>query len=87
MIWTATVSSKGQLTIPKSVREQLGIEPGTRVLVTLCDGKVELEPVSGDIQQWQGALKQAGQDAPLEQVREHVRAAIAEEVVREMQGD
>ena len=28
---SATVTSKGQVTIPKPVRDHLGIEPGTRV--------------------------------------------------------
>jgi antitoxin PrlF len=87
MIWTATVSSKGQLTIPKPVRERLGLEPGSKVLFTLREGKVEMEPISGDIRQWRGALKGTGQDASWTVVRERVREAIAEEVVREMQND
>ena len=28
-----TVSSKGQMVIPAAIREELGIEPGTRVAV------------------------------------------------------
>ncbi|QCC50760.1 AbrB/MazE/SpoVT family DNA-binding domain-containing protein [Halapricum salinum] len=32
MSYEATVTSKGQLTIPKEVREQLDIEPGEKVL-------------------------------------------------------
>ena len=89
MVWTATVSSKGQLTIPKPVREALDLRPGVKVLFILRDGRAELVPVSGDIQQWCGALRVEGPDVPLElkEVREHVRRAIAEEVVREMQGD
>jgi antitoxin PrlF len=86
MVWTAKISSKGQLTIPKPVREALNLEPGTKVLFTLCDGSAELEPISGDIQQWRGALQAKGAEAP-EEIQEHVRRAIAEEVVREMQGD
>ncbi len=87
MIWTATVSSKGQLTIPKPVREALGLKPGAKVLFTLREGKAELKPLSGDIQQWRGALRAEGPAIPWEEVQEHVRRAIAEEVVREMQSD
>jgi AbrB family looped-hinge helix DNA binding protein len=87
MVWTATVSSKGQLTIPKAVREKLGLEPGSKVLFTLRDGKAEIESVSGDIRQWRGALKETELDVARDHVRERVREAIAEEVVREMQGD
>ena len=87
MIWTATVSSKGQLTIPKPVREALGLKAGEKVLFTLREGKAELEPLSGDIQRWRGALRAEGPAAPWEDVRGHVRRAIGEEVVREMQDD
>ncbi len=87
MIWTATLSSKGQLTIPKPIRKALGLKAGTKVLFTLREGKAELEPLSGDIQQWRGAARTEGPGVPWEKVREHVRRAIAEEVVREMQSD
>jgi len=87
MIWTATISSKGQLTIPKPIRKALGLKAGTKVLFTLREGKAELEPIAGDIQQWRGALQAESPVAPWEEVREHVRRAIAEEVVREMQSD
>jgi len=87
MVWTATVSSKGQLTIPKPMREALGLKPGAKVLFTLRKGKAELEPISGDIQQWRGALRAEDPGVPWKKVREHVRRAIAEEAVREMQSD
>lgn len=87
MVWTAKVSSKGQLTIPKPVREALNLGPGAKVLFTLHDGSAELEPISGDIQQWRGVLQAEGVDTSPAEIREHVHRAIAEEVVREMQGD
>ena len=39
------LSSKGQLVIPKSVRDILGLETGTRFQVLVQDGKIVLEPV------------------------------------------
>jgi AbrB family looped-hinge helix DNA binding protein len=42
----ATVSSKGQLVIPATIREELGIEAGTRVAVRLEGTRVILEPDS-----------------------------------------
>ena len=84
MNWTATISSKGQLTIPHPIRERLGLQAGTKVLMILRDGTVEMQPISGDILQWRGALKGIEPATPLDQVRERTREAIAEEVVREM---
>ena len=39
-----TVSSKGQMVIPASIRESMGIEPGTRVAVRQEGSQVILEP-------------------------------------------
>lgn len=42
-----TVTSKGQVTIPKKVREQLGIEAGSVVAFELTEGgEVVLRPVT-----------------------------------------
>lgn len=44
-----TVTSKGQVTIPKAVRDRLGIEPGNAVDFKLnADGNVVLLKVGGD---------------------------------------
>jgi AbrB family looped-hinge helix DNA binding protein len=40
----AIVSSKGQLVIPASLRESLGIEPGTRVAIRQEGARLILEP-------------------------------------------
>ena len=42
----ATVSTKGQLVIPASIREELGIEPGTRIAVRVDGGQLILNPQS-----------------------------------------
>lgn len=43
------VSKKGQVTIPKAVRDRLGIGPGSLVrFVLAADGEVVLRPVEGD---------------------------------------
>jgi AbrB family looped-hinge helix DNA binding protein len=38
------VSSKGQLVIPAAIREELGIEPGTRVAIRREGAEVILKP-------------------------------------------
>lgn len=87
MGWTATLSSKGQLTLPKAVREALGVEAGDTLLVTVQEGKVELVPLSGDILSWYGTAQ--GKEPPPDwrRVRQQVHETIAEEVVREMHDD
>ncbi|WP_196259359.1 AbrB/MazE/SpoVT family DNA-binding domain-containing protein [Pelagibacterium limicola] len=42
---TTTVTSKGQVTIPKSVRDLLGIKPGSKVdFLRAKDGSIVLVP-------------------------------------------
>jgi AbrB family looped-hinge helix DNA binding protein len=36
----ATLSSKGQITVPASARQALGLQAGSRVLIETCDGKI-----------------------------------------------
>jgi AbrB family looped-hinge helix DNA binding protein len=39
-----TVSSKGQMVIPASIRESMGIEPGTRIAIRQEGTRMILEP-------------------------------------------
>lgn len=42
---TARISSKGQITIPKQVRERLGLEPGDALEFWFEDDRLEVRPV------------------------------------------
>lgn len=42
------MSSKNQIVIPRDVREALGIKPGSRLLVVVRNGVVNLLPKPGD---------------------------------------
>lgn len=54
---TATVTSKGQITIPKDVREDLKLVPGAKVMfVRLPGGRYELIPRTGSIEDLAGIL-------------------------------
>ena len=39
------VTSKGQTTLPKTVREALGVEAGDRIRYMIQDGEVRIRPV------------------------------------------
>jgi AbrB family looped-hinge helix DNA binding protein len=82
MFAEATLTSKGQLTVPKAIRDRLRLKPGDKVVFVVRGDRVEIEVVGGSILDWYGAVKADGpQD--LEAARVRVRRAIAEEVVRE----
>jgi len=43
---TATLTSKGQITIPKEIREKLGLKKGDKLVLIEKDGNVILRKVS-----------------------------------------
>lgn len=58
---TATITSKGQITIPKAVREQLELRPGDRVdFVMENEESVLLRKASLSIEKLQGVLYRPG---------------------------
>lgn len=47
----ATVTSKGQVTLPRELRKHLGIERGSRIRFNIsANGAVKLEPVLHDLE-------------------------------------
>jgi antitoxin PrlF len=74
------VTSKGQVTIPKRVREALGITPGSQVDFVLEEGRVVLAPVAGGVNALAGSLKKyirKGMRIPDRVVMEEVRREVA----------
>ncbi len=53
------LSSKGQVTIPKAVREELGLEPGDLVAYVVGDGAVRLERVAPFDAAYHAAISEA----------------------------
>lgn len=58
---TATVTSKGQVTIPRKVREALRLRPGDRIDFVLGeDGEVRVRAGEVDVSELRGLLRRAG---------------------------
>ncbi len=66
----STVTSKGQVTIPKQVRERLGVKAGDRVTFTvLPDGVVLMRAKVGSIMELGGVLYEPDREAvPIEKL-------------------
>ncbi len=57
---TSTLTSRGQTTIPKPIREALGLQPGDRVEFTLEGDRVLLRRVGADLSSLDGMLGHLG---------------------------
>lgn len=58
---SATVTSKGQVTIPRKVREALRVRPGDRIDFVLGeDGEVRVRAAEVDVSELRGLLRRPG---------------------------
>ena len=61
---TATLTSKGQLTLPKKIRDALGLKAGDQVDFVLdTEGEVRLRPGAYDVRELRGLLHRADRTA------------------------
>ncbi len=76
---TATMTSKGQVTIPKQIRERLRLKKGTRVRFTEnADGSVTMRAGSRSIFDMVGLLSpKHGRHVTVEEMNEAIRRAGA----------
>ena len=70
MTTDATLTSKGQTTIPKEIRDSLGMKAGDRMTFTLMpDATVVMRVKSGSLTKLAGTLHKKGQKPlPVEQL-------------------
>lgn len=69
----STLTSKGQITLPKEIREHLGLETGDRVNFEIRDGAVVMEPETIDLRTLRGIVKSRGRRVSLEEMKEAIR--------------
>jgi AbrB family looped-hinge helix DNA binding protein len=75
---SSTLTSKGQITLPKEIRESLALEPGDRVAFRLReDGVVELVPETMDLMALCGVFKPKVRGVSVETMNEVIRKAAA----------
>ncbi len=75
----AKLTSKGQLTLPKALRERLHLREGDRVeFVVHDDGGVELIPVTSPISKLKGMVKKPARARTLEEIEAAIKRSAAD---------
>ncbi len=70
----ATVTSKGQVTIPKSVRDEMGIRPGSRLIFRRNErGEMVMLPGKIDLLSLVGMLRPRRRGVTVEEMNEAIR--------------
>lgn len=75
----ATMTSKGQITIPAATRSKLRLTPGSKVdFVENEAGEIVLRPLAGDIRRLRGIVKYDGAPVSIEDMNKAIGDAAAE---------
>lgn len=76
---TTTLTSKGQLTLPKNVRDRLKLQSGDKLEVYLQeDGSILLQPATVDIKELYGLLPKPSKPVSLEDMDAAIRQGAGE---------
>ena len=71
----ATLTSKGQTTVPKEVRDYLNLQEGDQIEFVIEEGEVVLRPATLDIKSLKGILRQEGRKVvSIEQMNRAIRS-------------
>ncbi len=85
----ATVTSKGQVTIPVEIRRQLGLDPTGKVAFVInSSGKVELRPVEYTLETVMGSVPalKGRETVDFDDLIEEALEDMADEEVRKLRG-
>ena len=72
------ITSKGQTTIPKAVREALGVKPGDRIRYAILDERVMMLPALPAARLY-GRLQYNGPPKSLDEIDRALGEAVAEQ--------
>jgi AbrB family looped-hinge helix DNA binding protein len=82
---SATVTSKGQITIPIQVRKALGLKPGVRVdFYEIENGEYAFRPKTGSIMEMEGCVPKPDHPISIEEMNRDIldRAAMLDDATR-----
>ena len=71
---TATLTSKGQVTIPAEVRQRMGLDTGDRIeFVELESGGYAIQPAIDDVRSLKGLLRKPSNPVTVEDMNTAIR--------------
>jgi antitoxin PrlF len=81
---TATISKRGQITIPVEVQRLLGVGPRQRVTFAIDDGKVRLIPAHYSLESVLGSVPPLSEHDDIEHLIREAKEERAERLVAEL---
>lgn len=80
---TASLTSKGQITLPISIRKKLRLNTGDQVVfIEREDGEITVKAKKGNLMDLRGSLNWTGKPATIEEMDEAIASHLAEDDAR-----
>jgi AbrB family looped-hinge helix DNA binding protein len=76
---TSVLTTKSQVTIPKRVRDALGVGPGDQVRFKMEGGVARIEPIASSLERNFGSVKPRKRPEDFKNVRESFEKAVAKD--------
>jgi len=80
----ATITAKGQVTIPAEIRKALGLKPKDKVAFVFNQGEVKIEPSSSTLRLGFGAVKPRKKPEDFKQLRGKVQKWVTHKAEEEL---
>ena len=77
---TSTVTRKGQVTIPKEIRDSLCLQEGDRVIFVRRGEEIVLKVLRGNVLELRGSVKATRRPENIDEVREKTKRKMAAKV-------
>ena len=78
----SVLTSKGQTTIPKNVRNFLGLEPNDKIFYMVEGKRVILKPLKGNILDLRGSVTTKDKPIDFKKLRDTTREKVARKIVK-----
>ena len=77
------LTTKWQTTIPKEVRNLLGLKPNDKILYLIEGEKVILKPLKGNILDLRGSVETREKPVDFKKVRSNVKKTVARKIIED----
>ena len=84
---STTVTKKGQVTIPKEIREALGVKEQDKMIFLLRDKEVIMRPLRGSVLELRGSVEPKSRPERFERVRHKVKQKRGKSLAEELKDE
>lgn len=82
-----SMTQRGQVTIPVEIRHKFGLKPGDKVMFTIEDGQVTVEPVKFSLEDAFASVQPRNRPEDIERLIHEAKDERAERLIAQMRSE